>query len=107
MVEKSQKKATKEAAQGTADSNSKRGLPKVREGVVVSDKMSKTIVVAIVKQVKHSAYGKYIRKTNKYFVHDKDEQCSVGDLVRITETRPLSKLKRWKLETIITKAVQD
>lgn len=85
----------------------KRGLPKSREGVVVSDKMSKTVVVAITRQVKHSSYGKYIRRTNKYFAHDKDEQCGVGDLVRIVETRPLSKMKRWKVTEIITKAVQD
>lgn len=101
MVEKTKKVEKKEATED------KRGLPKTREGVVVSDKMDKTVVVAIVRQIKHSSYGKYVRKTNKYFVHDKDEQCSVGDLVRIVETRPLSKLKRWKLESIITKAVQD
>ncbi len=84
-----------------------RGLPKVREGVVVSDKMSKTVVVAIVKQVKHPTYGKYVRRTNKYFVHDPKEESGVGDLVSIVETRPLSKMKRWKLAKVITKAVLD
>mgnify|MGYP001302810194 CR=1 FL=1 len=85
----------------------KRGLPKTREGLVVSNKMTKTVVVAITRQIKHPTYGKYLRSTNKYFAHDKDEQCGVGDLVRIVETRPLSKMKRWKVEKVITKAVQD
>jgi small subunit ribosomal protein S17 len=98
------KETKKEAGPKVA---SDRGLPKTREGVVTSDKMDKTITVAIVRQVKHSAYGKYIRKTNKYLVHDQKEECSIGDLVSIVETRPLSKNKRWKLEKIIRKAVQD
>ncbi len=98
---------TEKKSEVKKETESDRGLPKSREGVVVSDKMDKTVVVAITRQVKHSTYGKYIRKTNKYFAHDKDETCSVGDLVRIVETRPLSKLKRWKVTEIITKAVQD
>lgn len=105
MVGKTEKNTESKAASGTKASD--RGLPKKREGVVVSDKMSKTVVVAIVKQVKHAVYGKYVRQTNKYFVHDQNEESSVGDLVSIVETRPLSKLKRWRLEKIITKAVQD
>ena len=101
------KQTGKDKQKNAAPAVSARGLPKAREGVVVSDKMDKTVTVAIVRQVKHSAYGKYIRKTTKYLVHDQKEECSVGDLVRIVETRPLSKNKRWKLERIITKAVQD
>jgi small subunit ribosomal protein S17 len=81
-----------------------RGLRKSEDGVVVSNKMDKTIVVAVVRQVRHATYGKFIRKTKKYYAHDESRQCSVGDKVRIVETRPLSKLKRWKLESILTKA---
>lgn len=82
----------------------KRGILKSREGIVVSDKMTKTVVVAITRQVKHAAYGKYIRKTNKCFAHDEKEICSVGDLVRIVETRPLSKNKSWRVKEIVRKA---
>jgi small subunit ribosomal protein S17 len=85
-------------------STTSRGLRKSEDGVVVSNKMDKTIVVAVVRQVRHATYGKFIRKTKKYYAHDEGRQCSVGDKVRIVETRPLSKLKRWKLETILTKA---
>jgi len=81
-----------------------RGLPKVREGVVVSNGMEKTAVVKIVRQVKHPAYGKYIKRSQKYLVHDKDNQCNIGDVVKIVETRPLSKKKRWKLESVVSKA---
>ncbi len=83
----------------------KRGMAKAREGVVVSDKMSKTIVVAIQRHVKHGAYGKYVRRTKKLYAHDETEQCGIGDLVRVVETRPLSKTKRWRVEKIIRKAV--
>lgn len=88
-------------------SDKRRGLPKTREGTVVSDKMTKTVVVAISRQVKHPTYGKFVRRTTKYLAHDKDEQCGIGDLVQIVETRPMSKMKRWKVNKIITKAVQD
>ncbi len=81
-----------------------RGLRKTREGVVVSNKMKKTVVVAVMRQVQHQAYGKYIRKTSKHYAHDEKNECQIGDRVRIVETRPLSKLKRWKVETVITKA---
>lgn len=104
MVEKKEKKAADKVEAKTGKTEG-RGLPKVREGLVVSDKMDKTVVVAIVRQVRHSAYGKYIRKTTKYLAHDKDEQCSIGDLVRIVETRPISKNKRWKVQEILQKAV--
>ena len=81
-----------------------RGLRKSREGVVVSNKMQKTVVVAVVRQVQHQAYGKYIRKTSKHYAHDEKNECQVGDRVRIVETRPLSKLKRWKVESVLAKA---
>ncbi len=78
---------------------------KTREGLVVSNKMDKTVVVAIVRQIKHAQYGKFIRSTKKYVAHDETNSCTVGDLVRIVETRPLSKTKRWRVEEVVTKAV--
>lgn len=83
-----------------------RGLRKFREGTVVSNKMNKTVVVAVVRQVKHQAYGKYVRKTSKHFAHDEKNECQIGDRVRIVETRPLSKLKCWKVESILRRAEQ-
>jgi small subunit ribosomal protein S17 len=82
----------------------KRGLTKRQEGVVVSDKMEKTVVVAVVRQVKHSTYGKFVRRTKKFYAHDEGGVCGVGDRVCIVETRPLSKLKRWKVESVLVKA---
>ena len=81
-----------------------RGMRKTRIGVVVSDKMDKTIVVAIRTRVKHPLYGKIMNRTNKIKVHDEENQCGVGDTVKIMETRPLSKDKRWRLVEIIEKA---
>lgn len=81
-----------------------RGLRKSQEGVVVSSGMDKTIVVAVVRQVKHAIYGKFIRRTKKLYAHDEANVCGVGDRVRVVETRPLSKLKRWKVESILRKA---
>ena len=81
-----------------------RGMRKTRIGVVVSDKMDKTIVVAIRTRVKHPLYGKIMNRTNKIKVHDEQNQCGVGDTVKIMETRPLSKDKRWRLVEIIEKA---
>lgn len=103
--ETAKKKVTKAAAgaQSTTDS---RGRRKVREGVVVSDKMTKTVVVAVTRLEQHKIYKKYIHRTKRYYAHDEKEQCGVGDLVRITETRPLSKLKRWKVSEIVRKAEQ-
>lgn len=103
------KKKTAKAATGSEAStgsagNSERGLRKTQDGLVVSSKMDKTLVVAVVRQVRHSQYGKFVRKTKKFYAHDESNQCGVGDRVRIVETRPLSKLKRWKLESIIRKA---
>lgn len=81
-----------------------RNLRKVRVGTVVSDKMNKTVVVAIEDNVKHPKYGKIIKRTLKVHAHDEDGICGVGDRVEIMETRPLSKTKRWRIVKIIEKA---
>ena len=81
-----------------------RGLRKTREGVVVSDKMDKTIVVAIADNVKHPTYGKIIKRTVKIHAHDEKNECGIGDTVKVMETRPLSATKRWRLVEIIEKA---
>ena len=81
-----------------------RNLRKTRVGVVVSDKMDKTIVVAIQDNVKHPIYGKIIKRTLKVHAHDETNACGIGDKVEIMETRPLSKTKRWRLVEIIEKA---
>jgi small subunit ribosomal protein S17 len=78
---------------------------KVRLGKVVSDKMDKTIVVAVQENVKHSLYGKTVRRTVKFKAHDETNEAKAGDTVRIMETRPLSKDKRWRLLEIVEKAV--
>ncbi len=81
-----------------------RGYRKTRTGVVVSDKMDKTIVVAIKTKVRHPLYGKMVNRTRKFKAHDEENACGVGDTVKIAETRPLSKDKRWRLVEIIEKA---
>jgi small subunit ribosomal protein S17 len=81
-----------------------RNLRKVRVGVVVSDKMDKTIVVAIVDNVRHPLYGKIVKRTYKLKAHDENNECNIGDTVRVMETRPLSKDKRWRLVEIVEKA---
>ena len=81
-----------------------RGYRKVREGYVVSDKMDKTVVVAVEDRVKHALYGKIIRRTTKYKAHDESNACGVGDRVRLMETRPLSATKRWRVVEILEKA---
>jgi small subunit ribosomal protein S17 len=82
----------------------KRNLRKERIGVVVSNKMEKTIVVAEKRKVKHPIYGKFINRTTKLMAHDEKNECKVGDLVRIMETRPLSKNKTWRIVEIIERA---
>jgi small subunit ribosomal protein S17 len=77
---------------------------KVREGIVVSDKMQSSIVVAVRDRVRHPRFGKTVQRTKRLYAHDQDNEARVGDLVRITETRPLSKLKRWRLTEIIERA---
>ncbi|NLO82024.1 MAG: 30S ribosomal protein S17 [Clostridiales bacterium] len=81
-----------------------RGRRKVRIGTVVSDKMDKTIVVAVETRVKHKLYGKIVKQTKKFKVHDENNECRIGDKVKIMETRPLSREKRWRLVEIIEKA---
>jgi small subunit ribosomal protein S17 len=81
-----------------------RGYRKVREGLVVSDKMDKTVVVAVEDRVKHRMYGKVLRRTNKLKVHDETNEVGIGDRVLIMETRPLSATKRWRVVEVIEKA---
>jgi len=81
-----------------------RSYRKIREGLVVSDKMDKTVVVAVEDRVKHALYGKIIRRTTKYKAHDEANECGIGDRVRLMETRPLSATKRWRVVEILEKA---
>jgi small subunit ribosomal protein S17 len=81
-----------------------RNLRKERIGIVVSNKMEKSIVVAIKRKVKHPIYGKFINRTTKLMAHDEENSCKIGDTVRISETRPLSKSKTWRLVEIIERA---
>ncbi|MGE5328569.1 MAG: 30S ribosomal protein S17 [Deltaproteobacteria bacterium] len=81
-----------------------RGLRKTRTGKVVSDKMDKTVVVAIEYSIKHPLYKKVVRKTYKLKAHDENNQCTIGDRVKVMETRPLSKEKRWRVVEIVEKA---
>ena len=81
-----------------------RGMRKTRVGVVVSDKMDKTIVVAVRERVRHPLYGKIMNQTSKLKAHDENNECGIGDRVRVMETRPLSRDKRWRLVEIIEKA---
>ncbi len=88
------------ATQTTGERNQR----KTREGLVVSDKMDKTIVVAVEDRVKHALYGKVMRKTSRLKAHDETNQCGIGDRVLIMETRPLSATKRWRLVEVLEKA---
>ena len=81
-----------------------RNLRKQREGIVTSNKMDKTITVEVQRRVKHPIYGKFVKKTSKLTAHDEQNQCDIGDLVRVMETRPISKNKRWRLVEIIERA---
>lgn len=81
-----------------------RGTKKTRTGVVVSDRMQKTVVVRIEQRVRHPLYGKIYRRTNKLHAHDEDSRARVGDTVRVVETRPLSKTKRWRVVEIVERA---
>ena len=81
-----------------------RGMRKTRVGVVVSDKMDKTITIAVKYRVRHPLYGKIMNRTSKIKAHDEENQCGIGDTVKIMETRPLSRDKRWRLVEIIEKA---
>jgi small subunit ribosomal protein S17 len=88
------------AAQGVAERNRR----KVREGLVVSDKMDKTVVVVVEDRVKHPLYGKVVRRTSKLKAHDEQNSCGIGDRVLLMETRPLSATKRWRVVEIIERA---
>ncbi len=79
----------------------KRNLRKERIGVVVSNKMDKSIVIAVKRKVKHPIYGKFVNKTTKFTAHDQENTCNIGDTVKIMETRPLSKNKSWRLVEIV------
>ena len=92
------------AATATGPGLAGRGYRKVREGLVVSDKMEKTIVVEVEDRVKHGLYGKVIRRTSKLKAHDEQNVAGVGDRVQIMETRPLSATKRWRLVQVVEKA---
>lgn len=81
-----------------------RNLRKVRIGKVVSDKMEKSIVVSVERRVKHPIYGKFVKKTSTFLAHDENNESGIGDTVRIMETRPMSKRKRWRMVEIIEKA---
>ena len=80
-----------------------RKLRKTKTGTVSSDKMNKTITVAVERKVKHPIYGKFVKKTTKFHAHDEKNECSIGDVVKIMESRPLSKTKRWRLVEVIEK----
>jgi small subunit ribosomal protein S17 len=86
------------------EKNEQRGFRKTREGLVVSDKMDKTVVVAVEDRVKHALYGKVIRRTSKLKAHDEQNAAGVGDRVLLMETRPLSATKRWRIVEILEKA---
>lgn len=90
-------------AENTTIATETRNLRKTRIGVVTSNKMTKTITVAVERKVKHPIYGKFVKKTTKFHAHDEKNEASIGDVVRIMETRPLSKTKRWRLVEIVEK----
>ena len=80
-----------------------RNLRKTKTGVVTSSKMDKTITVAVERKVKHPIYGKFVKKTTKFHAHDEKNECGIGDTVKIMESRPLSKTKRWRLDEVVEK----
>ncbi len=95
----------KVAARSEAETDATRSNPrKVREGIVVSDKMDSTLVVAVNERVSHARYGKTVQRTKKLYVHDEKNEAKLGDRVRVQETRPLSKLKRWRLTEVVERA---
>ena len=88
----------------TVETTLDRNLRKTRVGIVTSNKMDKSITVAVERKVKHPMYGKFVKKTTKFHAHDEKDECTIGDIVKIMETRPLSKTKRWRLVEVIEKA---
>ena len=104
MSEAANEMSTDVSSTQTPETTAARGGRKVREGLVVSDKMDKTVVVLVEDRVKHALYGKVMRRTSKLKAHDEQNQCGVGDRVQIMETRPLSATKRWRVVEILEKA---
>ncbi len=94
--------ADKQSPTGTTEP--RENARKVREGLVVSDAMDATVVVAVIERVRHPRYGKTVQRTKRLYVHDGDNSAKVGDRVRVVETRPLSKLKRWRLSEVLERA---
>jgi small subunit ribosomal protein S17 len=92
------------ADEKTAETTDRINRRKVREGLVVSDSMDATVVVAVIERVRHPRYGKTVQRTKRLYVHDGDNAAKVGDRVRVVETRPLSKLKRWRLSEVLERA---
>jgi len=90
--------------QAKAESPKRTTRRKVRQGVVVSDTNDKTLVVVVERTVRHPIYGKVVRRSKRYHAHDEENQAKVGDIVRIVETRPVSRLKRWRLQEIVEAA---
>ena len=103
-VEETTEIKPEDTAQHALDLHHGRNLRKERVGQVTSNKMNKTITVAVQRRIKHPIYGKFIGKTTKFTAHDENNDCGIGDTVRIAETRPLSKNKRWRLAEIIERA---
>ena len=96
--------AATKVAEPAAEDGTRPNRRKVREGVVVSDAMQATVVVAVVERGRHPRYGKTVQRTKKLYVHDAEDTAKVGDRVRVQETRPLSKLKRWRLTEVVERA---
>jgi small subunit ribosomal protein S17 len=94
----------KVAPQAAVVAETRENPRKIREGIVISDKMDSTIVIAIVERVRHAVYGKTVQRTKKLYAHDEKNEAKIGDRVRVQETRPLSKLKRWRLTEIVERA---
>jgi small subunit ribosomal protein S17 len=92
------------AAAAAEEDGARPNRRKVREGIVVSDAMTSTVVVAVVERVRHPRYGKTVQRTKRLYVHDAEDSAKVGDRVRVQETRPLSKLKRWRLTEVLERA---
>ncbi|MEP7166146.1 MAG: 30S ribosomal protein S17 [Ferruginibacter sp.] len=89
--------------EATTTNSVERNLRKTRVGVVSSNKMDKTITVEVERKIKHPLYGKFLKKTTKFHAHDEKNECSIGDTVKIMESRPLSKTKRWRLVEVVEK----
>ena len=92
-------------SEATVETTTPRRNRRALQGMVVSNKMDKTVVVRVTRHVKHARYRKYVRDSKKYLAHDETQECGIGDLVTIVETRPMSRNKRWRIRTIDRKAV--